>query len=786
MIIERLKPNLSQTQRIVIAVIYLAVLTWLFLLIGGNFSALLWDASADESIWFYSGAFMIILGSYIVEPFFTKPSDAIANATAVIISLLGLALKQSFIAYTAVFSYAVSVLCLSILAIALKDSRTFLFQRTSRIAYWIVELFGSSKVIFSVVYLIAAYSYFAKPSKLPAFIGIIAFWICITFFDVVGMAVNRVSKLLSYWSNKAGDELGQAIGCDNPLLYNIEIDFLRHHSTKVDYGDLVAIETSQNLGSIGMVINRRVLLNKEWLRIFLLQDESGEILKIDVKNKKLSSAPKTIFSATNVVFSLEIDKLDKDVWEKISHNPMYKDREYFIGCVTQGSNINTINFSILKDEQKAGKRIAEGVILKVPIYGQETLYQVINGNTREEHLENFDSHGFTIGIARKLGRYDSANQELNVCKWMPSIYSPLFFAFNADISPEAVKQIAQNAIGRLPDTDLAVPIKDFDSVVTHNTAILGILGIGKSCLAYELIQKIVDKDVKVICIDITNEYKKELPSYLKSASLIVSDDENAFNVINAKYEYVHTENNGQKQNPEKSGNVNEYKAILRQDLCNFLFNADVIPETPVFETSKKIRIYNLDYHKASRGEKIGFNVITTDLTQAEKTRVVAEELFKILLKIPLSEEKKAKVLLVFEEAHSLIPEWNSAANDGDRNAANGTAKVILQGRKYGLGSMVVTQRTANVSKSILNQCNTIFALRVFDDTGKGFLENYIGQDYADTLATLEERHAIAIGKGLKLKQPVIIQLNDKRDVTVPQTSPMTVLNAAAGSIANNS
>lgn len=81
--------------------------------------------------------------------------------------------------------------------------------------------------------------------------------------------------------------------------------------------------------------------------------------------------------------------------------------------------------------------------------------------------------------------------------------------------------------------------------------------------------------------------------------------------------------------------------------------------------------------------------------------------------------------------------------------------------------MVITQRTANVSKSILNQCNTIFALRVFDDTGKSFLENYIGEDYADTLPTLEERHAIAIGKGLKLKQPVIIQLNDKENITAP-------------------
>ena len=122
----------------------------------------------------------------------------------------------------------------------------------------------------------------------------------------------------------------------------------------------------------------------------------------------------------------------------------------------------------------------------------------------------------------------------------------------------------------------------------------------------------------------------------------------------------------------------------------------------------------------------------------------------------------ARCCLVFEEAHSLTPEWNSIVVSGDDKASNGTAKVILQGRKYGLGCILITQRTANVTKSILNQCNTIFALRVFDDTGKTFLENYIGKDYSDTLPTLEERHAIVTGKGLGLKQPVIIQLNDMK------------------------
>lgn len=38
----------------------------------------------------------------------------------------------------------------------------------------------------------------------------------------------------------------------------------------------------------------------------------------------------------------------------------------------------------------------------------------------------------------------------------------------------------------------------------------------------------------------------------------------------------------------------------------------------------------------------------------------------------------------------------------ERQAVNGSARAILQGRKYGYGCVLVTQRTANVTKSILN------------------------------------------------------------------------------------
>lgn len=282
---------------------------------------------------------------------------------------------------------------------------------------------------------------------------------------------------------------------------------------------------------------------------------------------------------------------------------------------------------------------------------------------------------------------------------------------------------------------------------------LGILGIGKSCLTFELIQKTVQNTkAKIICIDITSEYKHELTQYVDET-----------NIINELQETVLTDlknNNrtGTQDNPASWGNVDLYKQKLDEELLGFSGG------------ERRLLIVNPDWHSVSRAASEFKVQNKTDLTIAEKTRIIVERLF-ILAKKEWDDSdpntrsnNAAKYLIVFEEAHSLVPEWNSTANKGDDSASNGTAKVILQGRKYGLGSLVVTQRTANISKSILNQCNTIFAMRVFDDTGKAFLENYIGSDYANTLPTLEERSAIVVGKALRLKQPVIVRLNNKNDI----------------------
>lgn len=726
---------------------------------NGDFS-FIFDTEKPLYVIFVASALMLILGAYITEPYFSKPSDVIAKSIAMLLVLASLKNPETLIGYTFNKWYSLIIGSAAIISILLLEfPKVARFQRELAV---LTTYAGRPKIFFSILYLTGLLSFFSN--SVPEYITLLIFWLLLIFSQPIERFTSWVLKFSSFSLKQNIVPLGQAIGFQNPFLYKIEIDLLhnKHHYKK---GTKVFLQQEGNIGSVGVVFNIQQLLNKQWLSIYILKDKNNNPLKVDIKKNAILSGSNYIFSKLNQVYLIDSIKLDEAVIEEINSNKLIKNVDNFVGYVSINSNINHINFHIIDsiDLQSFG----EGQVLKTAINGTEVLYQVIGGSTEEKLLADKDVYGFTSGKAKKLGIYNTKENELEVVKWLPDIYTPVFLGDKEDLDYEATK-----FIGKLPNTTLGLPLKDLNSLVTHNTAILGILGIGKSCLTFELLKKLNDNldELKIICIDITNEYGKEdkLPKYI-SNELIEKDSEFIFRTIHANYEHIETVGTGTyaKLIPEKSGNINEYRKELEKDLIKFLFNSETMPEEYTPSKNKRIRIYNPDLHKVSQGEKMGIHVLTNPLTQAEKTRIICEETFRILMKFKPTNDL-ARVLIVFEEAHSLVPEWNSVANEGDKQATNGTAKVILQGRKYGLGSVVITQRTANISKSILNQCNTIFALRVFDDTGKQFLENYIGKDYSDVLPTLEERHAIAVGKAMKLKQPVILELNDLNDIVINQ------------------
>jgi len=86
------------------------------------------------------------------------------------------------------------------------------------------------------------------------------------------------------------------------------------------------------------------------------------------------------------------------------------------------------------------------------------------------------------------------------------------------------------------------------------------------------------------------------------------------------------------------------------------------------------------------------------------------------------------------------------------------AQIALQGRKFGVGLLVLAQRTATVSKTVLTQCNTIISFTCYDDTSLGFLKNIFGPAHVALIPNLPRLHAVAFGPWVRSQHPIVFEV----------------------------
>lgn len=120
--------------------------------------------------------------------------------------------------------------------------------------------------------------------------------------------------------------------------------------------------------------------------------------------------------------------------------------------------------------------------------------------------------------------------------------------------------------------------------------------------------------------------------------------------------------------------------------------------------------------------------------------------------------RERPLLLVLEEAHSYL-------NSGNSNFASDVVKRIAkEGRKYGVGLMVVSQRPAEIDTTILSQCGTIFALRLSNDVDRGHVTGSASDNLKglfDMLPILRTGEAVIVGESVSLPVRALIDAPPK-------------------------
>ena len=108
--------------------------------------------------------------------------------------------------------------------------------------------------------------------------------------------------------------------------------------------------------------------------------------------------------------------------------------------------------------------------------------------------------------------------------------------------------------------------------------------------------------------------------------------------------------------------------------------------------------------------------------------------------------RERPLLLVLEEAHVYLRNESKLASEMVR-------KIVKEGRKYGVGAMIVSQRPSEIDSTILSQCGTIFAMRLANKKDRGQIYNTASDNLKglfSLLPVLKTGEAIIVGEAVHL------------------------------------
>lgn len=113
--------------------------------------------------------------------------------------------------------------------------------------------------------------------------------------------------------------------------------------------------------------------------------------------------------------------------------------------------------------------------------------------------------------------------------------------------------------------------------------------------------------------------------------------------------------------------------------------------------------------------------------------------------------KNQPLLIVLEEAHSYL-------RAGEQSISSRTVQMIAkEGRKYGVGLLLVTQRPSELDETVLSQCGTLIALRMNNSKDRSHIRSAVQdelQSMVDLLPSLRTGEALISGEAVKIPSRV--------------------------------
>ena len=147
---------------------------------------------------------------------------------------------------------------------------------------------------------------------------------------------------------------------------------------------------------------------------------------------------------------------------------------------------------------------------------------------------------------------------------------------------------------------------------------------------------------------------------------------------------------------------------------------------------------------------------------------VARTLFSVKIWQSIEERETSPAVLVCEEAHRYVPNSGEAQYEAAQSAIKRVAK---EGRKYGIGLFLVSQRPSEVETTVLSQCNSWIVLRITNEADRAHVRGVLPdsmEGLTKMLSGLRRREAIFVGQAAMLPSRIMIRSLD--DDQLPKSS----------------
>ena len=411
-----------------------------------------------------------------------------------------------------------------------------------------------------------------------------------------------------------------------------------------------------------------------------------------------------------------------------------------IGTIAGETNPISFKFLIEKD-------VGRGAYVKAKAEGREWILAQVedikrsntafNLNQQNGSARDYEAHEMMVAEARVIGVGSEGRLHMPTSPARPG--EQVFFADEKLIKASLGLSKGDMYIGLLKGYDLRVEL-DANTLVQKHCSILAKTGSGKSYTSAVILEELLERKVALLVIDPHGEY-----SSMKEPNKV--GDFNRYKIKPRGYDVtVYTPTtlavnpradrpfrfNGTNLSAREMAKMIPHEAssgmvgLLYETISLLTAETDVYTLEDVIEqvvkSTSKVK-WNLVSQLESLMEIGLFSGIPTPIGELlrpgrasviDMTGIQPELQGMIVAKLltEIFEARKRRLIspgmVVVEEAHNYIPERGSG-----NAASTGIIRTIAaEGRKFGLGLMVISQRPARVDKNVISQCNTQIIMRV--------------------------------------------------------------------------